>query len=409
MLHAPTGLKGCISAPHHAAALAGRDILAQGGTAIEAMVAAAATIAVVYPHMNSIGGDGFWLIHRPNASPVGISGCGRAAAKAPPAFYAAHGITGSIPARGPLAALTVPGTIAGWAQALALVPEGRRLPLATLLRAAERHARDGIVVTGNHADCLTAKLDGLKDVPGFAEVHLPDGRPPRERELFKQPALARTFARLAAEGLDSFYRGSLAETHAGFLKRTGSPLRLEDFAGFDAEIVTPLSTEISAGRLFNMTPPTQGVSSLMILALFDRLGVTEAEGFDHLHGVIEATKQAFLRRNAELGDPDGMAQPAQEWLNPEALEPLLARIDRQTALPWPYPAQDGDTVWMGAIDSDGCAVSFIQSVFWEFGSGLTCPETGVVFQNRGAGFSLEENGDTAVIQNADIEVDEPTV
>ncbi len=388
MLHSAAGMNGCVTAPHLAAALAGRDVLAQGGTAIEAMVAAAATIAVVYPHMNSIGGDGFWIIQEPGKAPLGISACGRAAALATVEFYAGHGHTDALPARGPLAALTVPGTIAGWIKALALVPESRRLPLPALLAAAEAYARNGTVVTGNQADCVTAKIDGLRDVPGFADIHLPNGEPPVERSLFKQPALAETFATLARDGLDSYYRGPLAKTHAAFLEATGSPLRLEDFTAFEAELVTPLSTKLSVGTIFNMPPPTQGVSSLMILALFDRLGVTAAEGFDHIHGLVEATKRAFILRNAGLGDPDFMTTPAEAWLEAERLGTLAASVDRNVALPWPHEAKAGDTIWMGAADREGRVVSFIQSVFWEYGSGLTCPDTGVVFQNRGAGFSL---------------------
>ena len=389
MLHSASGLNGCVSAPHLSAALAGRDVLAKGGTAIEAMVAAAATIAVVYPHMNSIGGDGFWIVQEPGKAPVGISACGRAAALATPEFYEKHGHRDAIPTRGALAALTVPGTISGWAKALEMVPEDRRLPLGELLAAAEAYARDGIVVTGNQSDCTRAKLGGLKDVPGFADIYLPGGEPPAERSILKQPALAETFATLAREGLDSAYRGSLAKTHAAFLEAEGSPLRLGDFERFEAEIVEPLSTELSVGTVFNMPPPTQGVSSLMILALFDRLKVALGEGFDHVHGLVEATKQAFILRNEGLGDPDFMDRAASEWLRSEDLDALHARIDRKRALPWPHEAKDGDTIWMGAADGEGRVVSFIQSVFWEFGSGLTCPETGVVFQNRGAGFSLK--------------------
>jgi len=389
MLHSATGRNGCVSAPHQAAALAGRDILLKGGTAIEAMIAAAATIAVVYPHMNSIGGDGFWIIQEPGKPPVGISACGRAAGLATPQFYAEHGHTGTIPARGPLAALTVPATVSGWAKALELVPDRQRLPLGDLLVTAHSYARDGVVVTGNQADCIAAKLEGLQDVPGFAETYLPGGHPPKALDLFKQPALARTFSVLSEEGLDSYYRGSLARLHGRFLEEAGSPLRLSDFKRFEAEFVTPLEVETSAGTLFNMTPPTQGVASLVILALFDRLNVGEAEGFDHIHGLVEATKQAFILRNEGLGDPDRMDPPAQDWLKSEALDALAARIDRQKALPWPHEAKPGDTIWMGAADKDGRVVSFIQSIFWEFGSGLTCPETGVVFQNRGAGFSLQ--------------------
>lgn len=388
MLTSAYGFNGGVSAPHRAAALAGRDILAAGGSAVEAMVAAAAAIAVAYPHMNGIGGDGFWIIHRPGEAPVTVAGCGRAAGLASPEWYAERGVTGALPARGALAALTVPGTVAGWAEALKLCPKGNRLPLAAILAPAIALAKDGVGVTENQVRTTREKLDGLKEVPGFAETFLVGGAVPAAGHRLRQPALGATLAHLAEAGLDDYYRGDLARTHGAFLEAAGSPLRTQDFHRFEAQVAPPLTTTTSLGQLFNTNPPTQGVSSLMILALFDRLGVTEAEGFDHLHGLIEATKLAFLQRNAELGDPDHMSGPAQDWLEPARLDALAAQIDRQRARPWPELAKPGDTIWMGTADADGCVVSFIQSVFWEFGSGLVCPETGVFFQNRGAGFSL---------------------
>ena len=388
MLHSAMGYRGAFSAPHRAAALAGHDILAAGGTAIEAMVAAAATIAVTYPHMNGIGGDGFWLVHRPGETPVGISACGQAARLATPNWYADRGHGETLPTRGGQAALTVPGTIGGWETALSLVPEARRLPLERLLKPAISYARDGIAVTGNQTRTTAEKLEGLKDVPGFADLFLIDGAPPAPGHRLRQPALARTLESLAENGLGSFYDGPIAGVHAAYLAEHGSPLRQQDFTAYQAQTVTPLRAETSWGSLYNMPPPTQGVASLMILAIFDRLNVAEGESFAHIHGLIEATKQAFLLRNAGLGDPSAMTEPAQSWLDDSLLDELTDLIDRETALPWPHSPKQGDTVWMGAADADGTVVSFIQSVFWEFGSGLTCPETGVVFQNRGAGFSL---------------------
>ena len=388
MLHSATGFDGAFSAPHAAAALVGRDILRAGGTAMEAMVSAAATIAVTYPHMNGIGGDGFWLVHRPGQKVVGISACGQAAGLATPEWFAERGYDKAMPTRGALAALTVPGTIGGWEKALSLVADEKRLPLERLLSSAIHYAENGIAVTGNQAQCTADKLSGLRDVPGFADTFLIDGEVPRAGARLCQKPLAATLRRLAAEGLSSYYSGELARTHTAFLEETGSPLRFRDFAAYQARMVDPLHVETAHGRLMNMTPPTQGVASLMILALFDRLGVREAEGFEHLHGLIEATKQAFIVRNAGLGDPDFMAEPAQAWLADDSLDALAAKIDMKTALAWPYEPAEGDTIWMGAADRYGNVVSFIQSVYWEFGSGLTCPETGVFFQNRGAGFSL---------------------
>ncbi len=377
-----------MSAPHRAAALAGREILEAGGTAIEAMVAAAATIAVTYPHMNGIGGDGFWVIKRPGEAPIGISACGQAAALATPEWYAERGFPEALPTRGGMAALTAPCTIRGWDKALSLVSEERRLPLSKLLASAIDYAENGMAVTGNQSRTTAEKLDGLQDVPGFADQFLPNGKVPEPGHLLRQPALAKTLATLAEKGLDKFYSGPIAEAHAKTLEEAGSPLRLADFAACEAEIVTPLTVETSHGKLYNMIAPTQGVASLMILALFDRLGVTEGESFDHIHGLVESTKQAFIKRNAEMGDPRTMSAPAQSWLEGDVLDAMAAKIDPEAALDWPYEPKPGDTIWMGAADAEGTVVSFIQSVYWEFGSGVTCPETGVYFQNRGAGFSL---------------------
>ncbi len=391
MLRSALGYKGAMSAPHRAASLAGRDVLEAGGSAIEAMVAAAATIAVVYPHMNGIGGDGFWLIHRPGQDPVGVFACGQAAELATPEWYRDRGHAQTLPTRGAEAALTVPGTIGGWQAALDLCPNHSAsggLPLETLLGAAIKYARDGVAVTGNQSSCITDKLDGLRDVPGFAETFLDGGAPPATGSLLRQKALGDTLEHLAQNGLRSYYEGPLADTHGRFLEAAGSPLRTSDFNAYAARQVEPLATQVAQGELYNMRPPTQGVSSLMILAIYDRLRITEGEGFDHVHGLIEATKQAFILRNEGLGDETSMSQPPEAWLKPALLDDLAGRIDMTQALPWPHEAKKGDTIWMGAADADGTVVSFIQSVFWEFGSGLTCPETGVYFQNRGAGFSL---------------------
>jgi oxamate amidohydrolase len=165
-------------------------------------------------------------------------------------------------------------------------------------------------------------------------------------------------------------------------------LRRADMEAYSAQFVTPISVPTSAGTVFNLPPPTQGIASLMILGLFDRLGVTEADGFAHVHGLVEATKRAYRLRNRHLADPDTMTADVAAWLAAAHLDELAAEIDKRQALPWPEPAVPGDTIWMGAADRNGTVVSFIQSLFWEFGSGVVCPTTGVTFQNRGSGFHL---------------------
>lgn len=386
MLHSALGLNGCMTAPHRIAALAGRDVLAAGGSAIEAMVAAAATIAVVYPHMNGLGGDAFWLIERPGEQPVAISGAGRAAGFADLDWYRGRGHD-AVPARGPDATLLVPGAVSSWQLALELVGENR-MRLGDLLRPAIDYATNGSAVTQSQARMTAAKRDQIEAVEGFAEVFLPDGTAPVAGDRFVQPALGAMLHFLADEGLDSFYRGDVAAAHGRFLEAAGSPLRGADFERYRAEYVTPLRLETSVGTVFNLPPPTQGIASLLILGIFDRLGVSAPESFAHIHGIVEATKHAYRLRNRHLGDPATMTELPEAWLAASHLDQLASAVDHKRALPWPESAAQGDTVWMGAADSSGTVVSFIQSLFWEFGSGLTCPETGVLFENRGAGFSL---------------------
>jgi gamma-glutamyltranspeptidase/glutathione hydrolase len=150
---------------------------------------------------------------------------------------------------------------------------------------------------------------------------------------------------------------------------------------------------ITGATLYNSAPPTQGVASLLILALFDRLKATDCDGFGHIHGLVEATKQAFLWRDQHCGDPTYMYADPQALLNdPAALDRLAAQIDAARALPWPQPPQWGDTCWFGAADAEGRVVSAIQSTYFEFGSGLVLPQTGIIWQNRGSSFRLAESG-----------------
>lgn len=378
---------GIISAPHYLAAEAGEAILREGGNAIEAMVAAAATIAVVYPHMNGIGGDGFWLIHEPGCTPIAIRACGFAAGLASADFYRAAG-DDVIPSRGPRAALTVAGAVAGWQAALAVAHRrGTALPLKTLLGEAIRMAKSGVAISRSQAELTRAKWAELSCVPGFAETFAARGLP-NTGELQRFPRLAETLSHLSDAGLDDFYRGDLARSMAKDLESLGSPLRFGDLASFQAESVEPLVINLSVGRVYNHPPPTQGVSSLMILGLYDRLRTFADSGFGHAHTIIEATKRAFLWRNAHVTDPRHMTQTPLSVLAPDWLDREASRISLLSAAPWSALAVPGDTVWMGAADRRGCVVSYIQSVYWEFGSGMVLPESGVQWQNRGCSFSL---------------------
>jgi len=155
--------------------------------------------------------------------------------------------------------------------------------------------------------------------------------------------------------------------------------------------VEPLQLRIDGHTLYNMPPPTQGLASLMLLGIFSRLGVNSLDDFDYVHGLIESTKQAFRVRDAHVSDPAFMSRSPDAFLKPALLDKLAGEINRQKADPWPDATQGGDTVWLGAVDGSGRSVSFIQSIYWEFGSGVILPETGITWQNRGTSFSLDPN------------------
>lgn len=396
MLNTTRSRRGMVTAPHHLASEAGLRVLRDGGNAVEATVAMAAALAVVYPHMTGIGGDGFWLIAEPGQAPVAVDACGAAGSLATLDLYRQQGLT-TIPWRGSLAANTVAGTVSGWGRALEVADHwGRPLGLPRLLEDAIHHAQTGVAVTASQAELTAAKLADLSAAPGFRETFLIDGRAPREGDILTFPALAATLRRLAEAGTGDFYRGDLARSMAADLDRLGAPVTADDLSRHRAAIRMPLQTTIGAGQLFNFPPPTQGLASLIILALFDRLGVRDGESFAHIHGLVEATKQAFLVRDRVVGDPAFMTDPAETWLAPDHLDAMAARIDMTKALPWPQPPSAGDTTWMGAIDGEGRAVSFIQSIYFEFGSGLVLPESGVLWQNRGSSFQLAETGRNAL-------------
>ncbi len=385
-VHARSGI---VAAPHRLAVEAGRQVLAEGGNAIEAAVAAAATIAVVYPHMNHVGGDGFWLVREPSGRVRYLEACGFAGREATIAHYRDLGLE-SIPPRGPLAAVTVPGAVGGWRLALeAARAHGGRMPLSRLMEEAIRYARQGMPVTASQARLTQEKLDELKGLPGFAAVFLPGGQAPQAGETLRQERLADTLEHLSRAGLGDFYQGDVAREMAADLEHMGSPVRREDLAAFSAREREPLRVKLPQGDVFNAPPPTQGLASLMILGLFSRLQSEGAETFSHVHGLVEATKQAFLVRDKVVCDPERVTMDLGRLLSDADLEARAARIDPRRALRWPHPSQAGDTIWLGAADASGLVVSYIQSIFFEFGSGCVLPSTGVLMQNRGASFSLD--------------------
>jgi len=388
-LHSTGHEYGVVCAPHAATVADGRHILAEGGNALEAMIAMAASIAAVYPHMNHVGGDGSWLIHEPNGRVRALMGAGPAGSKATPGFYRDRGHE-AIPSRGPFAALTVPAAVSAWMLALEVARAyGGKLPLDVLLEPAIRHAREGYAVTRSQHVLTRDKLPEMRDAVGFHDTFLAGGKVPEIGSRLTQAALAATVQQMAHAGLDDFYRGDIGREIAADLERIGSPVTRDDLGRQRATMVEPLKAELSVGTLYNTPPPTQGLASLLILGLFERLRVSQAEGFDHIHGIVEATKRAFRVRDRIVTDPANIAVDIAAFLASSFLDEDVRRIDARQAAPWPPRPGDGDTIWMGAADASGLVVSYIQSIYWEFGSGCVLPRTGVLMQNRGASFSLD--------------------
>jgi len=380
-------------APHALATKAAAAILEENGSAIEAIVAAAAVLSVVYPHMTGLGGDGFWLLREPSGQVWGIDASGPAGALARPRYFHERGVK-TMPTRGPLAASTVAGTVAGWDLALDIGRDGgRRFPLSRLLEHAVFYAQQGFPISESQARSTRARLEELSPVPGFGAHYLgPAASVPKAGDVMRQRALATTLEQLARVGLDDFYRGAIADGMASDLAALGAPITRADLSSYHARRVRPLEMAHSLGTLYNLPPPTQGVLSLMILGILDRLALSARprEGADMIHLTVEATKRAFGVRHAHM---DAFLRPSGDvasWLREDRLVRHAQSIDPQCAALWTSGLGPADTVWLGAMDRAGYAVSFIQSLYHEFGSGVVLPGTGICWQNRGASFSLHE-------------------
>ncbi len=412
-----SGLHGAVVSGHPLASAAGYEVLRGGGNAVDAAVTMAAVLAVVRPHMNGVGGDAFALIQSGGTGQVhALNGSGRSGALATPGFFAERELE-RIPGSGPLT-VTVPGAVSAWAAAL---ERFGTISLARALEPAIRLADEGFVVTPTLAEDLA---DVRRLNPAGRALYAPEGRPLEPGDVLRNPALARTLRLLAAEGPDALYGGSVGAALARFLEEEGSPLRLEDFRLHAPEWTG--SAELPfLGRTVHVVPPnSQGVVLLQMLGIVEeRLGADAAGGVEDpdgvprslsagvLHDLIEARKLAFADRDRWVADPAIHPAPLDALLDPSYLARRATEIgaeagpEREPGFGEPVGGEeaaegDGDTVYLMAVGPDGTAVSWIQSLFSSFGSGLVEPETGIVLQNRGAGFTLEEGHPNQVAPGA---------
>lgn len=379
------GERGMVATPHALASIASLDVLRDGGNAVDAALAAVAMLGSVLPHMTGIGGDAFWLIHDAASGRLsGINGSGTAGRRATIDAYAGQT---EIQARGPQAAITVPGAVDSWRLA-----HGRfgRLPLARLLEPAIHYARDGAPVSADLSGWIGESAAALAADPGAAALFLADCAPPVAGARLAQPGLARTLAAIAASGPRHFY-DAVGQQVGDYLRVRGGLLDAADFAGYQAGWVEPISVRYRDCTEFQLPPPSQGLAGLLILNFLNGVDVTGlGDGSpEYFHALIEAIKWAFGERDIWLTDPAFLAIPLDALLDPK-----FADRDRAQALAEvkrPYDARPGgsDTVFVATADAHGNAVGVVQSLYFDFGAAVLDPESGVLLQNRGSFFSLD--------------------
>jgi gamma-glutamyltranspeptidase len=377
--------RGMVASPHALASAAGADALRAGGSAVDAAIAAAATLGVLYPHMCGIGGDAFWLIYDAAARKVSyLDGGGRAAAAATLERF--HGQR-EIPFRGLVpATLTTPGAVASFCEAHA---RHGALPLARCLQDAIHCARDGYAVTARLSRWIgetAAELDGASKA-----LFVPQGQVPPPGARLRNPNLARTLEAIGAQGRAGFYEGEVARQLAAL----GGVFRESDLAAQHARWGEPIRGSYRGVTIYETPAPTQGFTVLEMLNLLEPLELAKQEflGPDHVHLLVQAKQIAYHDRDRWLADPRFAAMPIERLVSKEYADSRRVLMDRAHALPWDkIPSEGslaGDTVYVAAVDAQGNAASLVFSLYGVFGACVTAAEAGVVMQNRSAYFSLD--------------------
>jgi gamma-glutamyltranspeptidase / glutathione hydrolase len=371
------------ASPHAAATRAGAEVLAAGGSAMDACVAINAVLCVVYPHMCGLAGDLFLLYRDASDGRVwALNGSGPAPALATREWFRERGFA-DVPARGPLP-VTVPGTVASWQAGLDRF--GRR-PLAELLEPAARAAEDGFAVTERTAGWIAHNAPDLARDPVLRARYLgPDGEPIAAGTVVRQPDVARTLRRLAEAGAGDVYHGALADEIDAAFRAADGLLRRDDLAAFAPEWVDPVRLRYRGHDVLTTPPNSQGVTALMMLNALAELDPPPPGTPGHVEALIAAKRVAFAARDRHVGDPRFVDVPLDELLAPE-----LVRRGLATGNPGPARSSAGDTVYLCAVDADGNACSLIQSIYYGFGSCFVAGDTGLLMHNRGRYFSLDDD------------------
>ena len=384
------GARGMVATSQQLAAQAGLQILREGGNAVDAAIATAACLTVVEPCSNGIGGDAFALVWV-HGGLFGLNGSGPAAQKADAASLWKQGHK-AMPRFG-WQPVTVPGAPGAWA---ALSKRFGRMPLAKVLAPAISYARNGFVVSPTVAaawqkqyQLFSRELDG-EEFRFWFHTFAPHGRPPQAGELVQLPEHAETLEELGQTGCESFYRGALAQRIGDFAARFAAPLTAEDLAAFQPEWVHPLRVQYRGYDVWEIPPNGHGLVALSALEILKGFDMTCVESVEWYHRQMEALKLAFADAKAYIAEPKDMQVTAESLLDPAYAEERRKLIGPKAILPIAGNPASGGTVYLAAADAEGMMVSFIQSNYQGFGSGLVVPGTGIALHNRGCNFNLEE-------------------
>src|SRR5215475_7658350 len=381
---------GMVVSSQPLATLAGVRVLMDGGNAIDAAVATAAVLGVVEPSSLGIGGDAFALFYSAKEKTLkALDASGRSPYAASLDFCRKNGFKG-MPQRG-IHSVTVPGAVHGWSMLLGAY--GTML-LGEILRAAIQYCEEGFPVAELTAEAWHESEDSLKNDEGAAINYLVHGRAPRVGEIFKNPRMAKTLRQIAAEGPDVFYKGDIAEKIVRCSEKKGGLFTVNDFADHRSDWVEPITANYRGYDIYELPPATHGFVALEVLKVLEGIDLTAmgAQSADALHLMIESKKLAFADRDRYLADRDFMKVSVNDLYSAKRVEALRALIQTERAASeleaTPLVA---DTEYLAAADGKGNLVSFIQSNFMGFGSGVVEPETGIILQNRGHLFSLDES------------------
>lgn len=385
-----------VATSHPLAAQAGLQMLAQGGTAADAVVAAAAVLNVVEPMSTGIGGDAFALVYDAKRKSVrALNGSGRAPQRLNRNVFVQQGFN-KIPLTGVLP-ITVPGAVAAWES---LIKEHGALDFARILAPAIHYARHGFAVSEIIARGWTTAESKLRLHADATRIYLPNGRPPRFGEVVVQADLARTFEAIVHGGAESFYRGALADRIVTALARDGAYLSHADMAAHRSEWVTPAMASYRGYDVFECPPNGQGLTALIALRILDGfdMAALPAHSPESLHLQIEAMRLAFADAARHIADPAFQHTPIDALLSDRYSAQRRAQIRPDAVgdfVAGELPISH-DTVYVTAVDKDGNAVSFINSLYYGFGSGVVAGDTGICMQNRGACFVLEDGHPNAL-------------